>query len=95
MVDGDAAGKDMKKFCEKNESELKVFSLGDVDSEFKTIESLFSETDIKKYELKAENGTFNKKTSLSSALKTYGGADIFSKKTIENFKKLFACIEEF
>ncbi|MCH5158507.1 MAG: AAA family ATPase [Clostridiales bacterium] len=95
MVDGDAAGKDMKKFCEKNESELKVFSLGDVDPEFKTIESLFSEADIKKYELKAEDGTFNKKSSMSSALKTYGGADSFSKKTIENFKKLFACIEEF
>lgn len=95
MVDGDAAGKDMKNFCATMNSELKVFSLDDVDSSFKTIETLFSDNDTKKYNLIKEDGTPNKHSSTSATLKTYGKEDCFSKTTIGNFKKLLSYIEEF
>ena len=95
MVDGDAAGKGMKEFSTKMNSELKVFSLDEVDPAFKTIETLFSDVDAKKFDLTKADGTPNKHSSTSSALKTFGSEDTFSKSTMNNFKKLFNYIEAF
>lgn len=95
MVDGDAAGKGIKEFSIKMNSELKVFSLDEVDPSFKTIETLFSDADAKKFDLIKADGTPNKHASTSSALKTFCIEDGFSKSTINNFKKLFSYIEAF
>lgn len=95
LVDGDAAGKKMKEFCEKNQTELKVFSLDEVDPAFKTIESLFSATDLTAHNLKGADGAIEKHSSTSAALKTFCTEENFSKTSISNFKKLFNFIETF
>ena len=88
MVDGDGAGKAIKKL--NNDSALTVISLSDVDEQFKTIETLFSKDDSKKYGIVDENGEYVKHSSSSSIFKTF---DIVnnapSKQTEKNFKKLF------
>lgn len=92
MVDGDNAGKSMKKT--NNDSELTVFTLTDVKPEFKTIENLFSETDQKDLGIITDNGKYVKHSSKSSLFKSF---DIYtrnlSKDTEENFKLLFNHIE--
>ncbi|MDE6551251.1 MAG: AAA family ATPase [Clostridia bacterium] len=88
MVDGDSAGKSMKKT--NDESELTVFALTDVKAEFKTIESLFSATDLKNLGIEIEAGKYVKQSSLSALFKTF---DIHNKEiseeTVQNFKLLF------
>lgn len=93
LVDGDAAGKSMKEFCEKNNTELKVFSLNEVDESFKTIESLFSATDLTNLKIKDAAGNIEKHSSSSAVLKTFCSIESFSKTTMSNFKKLFNFID--
>lgn len=93
LVDGDAAGKNMKEFCEKNKTELKVFSLNEVDDSFKTIESLFSANDLTNLKIKDAAGNIEKRSSSSAVLKTFCSAESFSKATMNNFKKLFNFID--
>lgn len=93
LVDGDAAGKSMKEFCENNKTELKVFSLSEVDESFKTIESLFSANDLTNLKIKDAAGNIEKHSSSSAILKTFCRLENFSKATINNFKKLFNFID--
>jgi len=92
MVDSDGAGKSMKNT--NKDSELNVFALADVDAAFKDIETLFSETDLKKLEIVNNRGDVEKHSILSSIFKTHIAPDFkFSKTTINNFEKLFKHID--
>lgn len=92
MVDSDGAGKSMKNT--NKDSELNVFALADVDAAFRDIETLFSETDLKKLEIVNNRGEVEKHSILSSIFKTHIAPDFkFSKTTINNFEKLFKHID--
>ena len=92
MVDGDNAGKSMKKT--NNDSALTVFTLTEVKPEFKTIENLFSETDQKDLGLITKDGKYVKHSSKSSLFKSfYINTKTLSRDTEENFKLLFNHIE--
>lgn len=92
MVDSDGAGKSMKNT--NKDSELNVFALADVDVAFRDIETLFSETDLKKLEIVNNRGEIEKHSILSSIFKTHIAPDFkFSKTTLNNFEKLFKYID--
>ncbi len=89
LVDNDKAGQSMKDV--NKDSDLKIISLDEVDSNFKTIESLFSQDDLQKFKLADTKGNFNKHASTSALFKTkvIKEPTLLSDATKENFKKLF------
>ncbi len=87
IVDGDGAGKSMKHI--NSDSELTVISLTDIDSTFKTIESLFAPEDLKKLELVDSKGKYIKKSSFSAVFKTFVKDYKLSEITKNNFVKIF------
>ena len=92
VVDNDKAGKVFKQYAKNQNAELKVISLGEINDSFKSIESLFSDTDIQKYCLKDSNGKFKKDSDLSSLIKRKIINDENLKPdeiTINNFKSFF------
>ena len=95
LADNDDAGRLMKKVNE-TDSALKVYTLGDVDEKFKTIESLFAQEDLQKFNLLDENGLFVKHASTSTVFKNQiqKNSDSISKATKDNFEKLFKYLEE-
>jgi ABC-type multidrug transport system ATPase subunit len=95
LVDNDTAGKRMKEINAEN-SELKVVSLADIDENFKEIESLFSNADLKKSELIDGNGEFCKHASTSAVFKKRLANDssYITDETRNNFKKLFEKLKE-
>lgn len=83
MVDADRAGKAIQAI-NKKDSELDVFTLADIDPDFKNIEDLFAKEDAEKFGIKA------KRSYLSALFKTHHANEKeISKETIENFKKVF------
>lgn len=94
MVDGDNAGKSMKQ-VNKEDSDLTVFSLIDVDPKFIMIEHLFSSEDIDMLKLvRSGNNRFEKSSSKSALLKAHYDQYTFSEETKKNFKKVFDYIAE-
>ena len=95
LADNDDAGRLMKKVNE-TDSALKVYTLGNVDEKFKTIESLFAQEDLQKFNLLDENGLFVKHASTSTVFKNQiqKNSDSISKATKDNFEKLFKYLEE-
>ncbi len=91
MVDGDKAGKSMRDI-NKEDSDLTVFSLIDVDPNFRMIESLFSDEDANKLGLKAGD-KYVKSSSKSAVIKNHFNEYDFSNETKSNFKKVFDYIE--
>lgn len=87
MVDGDGAGKSMKHV--NSDSELTVISLTDIDSTFKTVESLFAPEDLKHLELIDSKGKYIKKSSFSAVFKTFIKDYRISESTKNNFAKIF------
>ena len=84
----------MKKVNERDSS-LTVFSLSDIDSNFKTIESLFAQEDLQKFNFLDKNGKFVKHATTSSVFKNQiqKNKDLISETTINNFKNLFKYLE--
>lgn len=95
LVDNDDAGRLMKEVNGKD-SALDVYILSDVDEKFKTIESLFVQEDLQKFNLLDENGKFVKHASTSSVFKSQiqKNCNSISNATKDNFKKLFKYLEE-
>ena len=93
MVDADAAGKGMKNT--NSDSELDVFCLSDVDANFKTIESLFTEQDLKTLGFVDDKGKLVKHSSTSALFKNSITEILpsLSKTTLNNFKKVFDYID--
>ena len=93
LVDNDKAGQQMKNV--NKESELEVIALSDIDSNFKTIESLFSQEDLNTFGLLDENGKFVKHASTSTVFKNMilKNKDSISDDTKANFRKVFDWIE--
>lgn len=89
LVDNDKAGQSMKDV--NKDSDLKIISLDEVDANFKTIESLFSQEDLQKFNLADTKGNFNKHASTSALFKTKVIKDptLLSDETKSNFNKLF------
>lgn len=94
LVDGDSAGLSIQKLNMKN-SALRVLALSDIDSSFKSIESLFTKTDLEKNGLINKEGKLIKHASTSANLKTFFAEQKFSQSTKSNFKKLFDKLKEF
>lgn len=94
LVDGDPAGLSIQKLNMKD-SALKVLALSDIDASFKSIESLFTKTDLQKNGLINKDGKLIKHASTSANLKTYFAEQKFSQNTKANFKKLFDKLKEF
>lgn len=94
LVDGDPAGLSIQKLNMKD-SALKVLALPDIDTGFKTIESLFTKTDLEKNGLINRDGKLIKHASTSANLKTFYAQQKFSQSTKANFKKLFDKLKEF
>lgn len=94
LVDGDEAGKRIKAV--NVNSDFTILSLNDVDSNFKTIESLFAREDLEKTSLLDENKRFVKHASTSTVFKnqTLKNKNLISETTKENFKKLFEKLNE-
>ncbi len=89
LVDGDNAGKSMKQ-VNKEDSELTVFSLIDIDPKFIMIEHLFSDEDKNKLGLiKEGNNKYEKSSSKSAVLKAHFDQYSFTEETKNNFKKVF------
>ena len=80
----------------ETDSALKVYTLGDVDEKFKTVESLFAQEDLQKFNLLDEIGLFVKHASTSTVFKNQiqKNSDSISKATKDNFEKLFKYLEE-
>ena len=94
LVDGDNAGKSMKQ-VNKEDSDLTVFSLIDIDPKFIMIEHLFSDEDKNKLGLiKEGNNKFEKSSSKSALLKAHYDQFTFSEETKKNFQKVFDHIAE-
>lgn len=95
LTDNDDAGRVMKKVNE-TDSALKVYTLGDVDEKFKTVESLFAQEDLQNFNLLDENGKFVKHASTSTVFKNQiqKNSNSISKATKDNFEKLFKYLEE-
>ncbi|MBR4375005.1 MAG: ATP-binding protein [Treponema sp.] len=93
LVDNDKAGQQMKNV--NKESELEAIALSDIDSNFKTIESLFSQEDLNTFGLLNENGKFVKHASTSTVFKNMilKNKDSISDNTKANFRKVFDWIE--
>lgn len=94
LVDNDKAGQQMKNV--NKESELEVIALSDIDSNFKTIESLFSQEDLNTFGLLDENGKFVKHASTSTVFKNMilKNKDSISDDTKTNFEKVFDYIKD-
>ena len=94
LVDGDEAGKRMKDI--NKDSDFLILSLSDVDSSFKTIESLFIHEDLENSGLLDENGKFIKHASTSTVFKNQilKNKDLISDTTKNNFRKLFDKFEQ-
>lgn len=95
LVDGDTAGKVMKKINEN--SDLTVITLSDMGKEFvgKEIEHVFSDDDLTAFRLVDKDGNFNKYASTSAVFKNkiiYGKQKV-SDETLNNFKRLFDTLE--
>ncbi|WP_295683863.1 AAA family ATPase [uncultured Fibrobacter sp.] len=95
LVDNDEAGRLMKKVNEKD-SALKVRVLSEANEDFKTIESLFAQEDLQKFNLLDENGKFVKHASTSTVFKNQvqKNSNSISKATKDNFEKLFKYLED-
>lgn len=95
LVDNDKAGNCIKE-VNKDNKDFKIISLSDVNSNFKTIESLFSEVDLKKFGLIDETGKSIKHASTSTVFKNQilKNKDEISEETKDNFSKLFDTIFE-
>lgn len=89
LVDNDKAGQSMKGV--NKDSDLKIISLDEVDANFKTIESLFSQEDLQKFNLADTKGNFNKHALTSALFKTkvIKEPTLLSDETKANFNKLF------
>lgn len=89
LVDNDKAGQSMKDV--NKDSDLIIISLDEVDANFKTIESLFSQEDLQKFNLADTKGNFNKHASTSALFKTkvIKAPTLLSDETKSNFNKLF------
>ena len=94
LVDGDSAGLSIQRLNMKN-SALRVLALSDIDSSFKSIESLFTKTDLEKNGLINKEGKLIKHASTSANLKTFFAEQKFSQSTKSNFKKLLDKLKEF
>ena len=94
LVDNDEAGQRMKKVNERSSS-LTVFSLSDINSNFKTIESLFAQEDLQKFNFLDKSGKFVKHATTSSVFKNQiqKNKDLISETTINNFKNFFKYLE--
>ncbi|MDE6584711.1 MAG: hypothetical protein K2K15_04850 [Anaeroplasmataceae bacterium] len=88
LVDADGAGKSIQSI-NKDDSELIVYSLADIDPNFKTIESVFSDEDIVNLKLKNEKGRYVKRSSISALIKTFSNNYQFTQETLDNFTKIF------
>lgn len=88
LVDGDGAGKSIQSI-NKDNSELVVYTLTDIDPTFKTIESVFAEEDIISLNLKDTKGRYIKHSSTSALIKTFSNDYQFNQITLNNFKKIF------
>lgn len=88
LVDADGAGKSIQSI-NKDNSELVVYSLADIDPAFKTIESVFAEEDISSLGLKDLKGRYIKHSSTSAIIKTFSNNYQFNQITLVNFKKIF------
>jgi len=87
LVDNDNAGRQMKSVNDDH-SALKVISLGEIDQKFKSIESLFTDDDLKKF------GLDEKHASTSSIFKNHVAKSELSADTLSNFGKLFSHLEQ-
>ncbi|MBN0970661.1 AAA family ATPase [Mycoplasma phocoeninasale] len=85
LVDGDANGNEMKRICEEsNLIQVKSISdLNDNNNQFKEIEDLFSDTEVKNFKLK------EKSSENVIIMKQNAKLSDFSENTIKNFEKLF------
>ncbi len=92
MVDADGAGKSMKTI--NKDSNLDVFMLSEVNEQFKTIENLFSQDDLKTLGIIDESGRYVKKSSTSASFKTHIMTATLSDETKNNFANLFKYINE-
>ena len=94
LVDNDDKGLTIKKINEENGAKAIVIHLGEVNSSFKTIESLFSEDDLNKLGLIKENERFVKYYILAASIKHLMEIDTnsVSDETKKNFKELFEYI---
>lgn len=91
LVDGDKAGKSMKKNCENTAFDtIKLLSdIGINQEKIIEIEDLFSEEDKKKFPVLNNKNKDCKKASLSVIMKQNCKLEDFSEETIGNFEKLF------
>lgn len=90
LVDNDKAGNCIKE-VNKDNKDFTIISLSDVDSNFKTIESLFSKEDLTKFGLIDTEGKFIKHSSTSTIFKNNVLKKIneISDETKKNFTNLF------
>ena len=95
LVDNDKAGSCMKE-VNKGNKDFTIISLKEANESFKDIESLFSKTDLEKYNLIDSDGKFVKHASTSSVFKNQilKNNDSVSEETKNNFAKLFDKIFE-
>ena len=83
LVDNDSAGQAMKKT--NKDSEIEVILLSGADEKFTTIESLFSNEDLEKFNLKEKHSS----TSTIFKNKLLQDKTLISEETKANFEKLF------
>lgn len=91
LVDNDKAGNCIKE-VNKDNKDFIIISLNEADGSFKTIESLFTQEDLKKFSL--IDGAGKKHASTSSVFKNQilKNKNFISEKTKSNFLKLFDLI---
>lgn len=88
LVDSDKAGQSMKEL--NKDSDLKVIALSDIGSSFKTIETLFTDDDLKKYHLDTKH--YSKSIIFKNKIIYKDGK--ISDQTKDNFKKVFDKLKE-
>lgn len=93
LVDGDKAGKAIKKLNGEND-DLLIISLDEIDPAFTEIESLFADADLVQLGIKRGDGSLVKSSALSSNIKNYRSSQDFSDETTANFKKVLDRIVE-
>ena len=94
LVDNDDKGLAIKRINDENGAKAIVIHLGEVNSSFKTIESLFSKNDLNKFGLIKENERIVKYYILAASIKHLMeiDANCVSEETKKNFKELFEYI---
>ena len=92
MVDSDNAGISIKNI-NGADSALQVFTLADVNPNFKVIESVFSQSDLKRLGIEV-NGSIIKHSFASALFKTFSFDTKLSVETESNFKSIFDYIEK-